>query len=104
MKDATTNTYQNFQKLQNAEAVVQRFSLKHVFENFSKFTGKLQCQIFFLIKLQAEACNFFKKETLAQVFPVTFFEFFKDTIFYRAPPVAASENGENITLIESDKR
>ena len=61
-------------------------------------------RVSFLIKLQAEACNFFKKEILVQVFPVNFFEFFKDTFFYRAPPVAASENGENVTLLESDKR
>ena len=32
-------------------------------------------RVSFLIKLQAEACNFIKKETLAQVFPVNFAKF-----------------------------
>ena len=37
-------------------------------KNFAKFTGKHQCQnLFFLIKFQASACNFIKKETLVQV-------------------------------------
>ena len=35
----------------------------------------------FLIKLQASACNFFKKETLAQVFPCEFCEISKNTFF-----------------------
>ena len=29
----------------------------------------MQAKVSFLIKLQAETCNFIKKETLAQVFP-----------------------------------
>ena len=36
------------------------------------------------------ACNFIKKETLAQVFSCEFFEIFKNTFFYRTSPVAAS--------------
>ena len=36
------------------------------------------------------ACNFVKKETLAQVFSCEFCEIFKGTFFYRTPPVAAS--------------
>ena len=39
------------------------------------------------MKLQAEAFNFIKKETLAQVFSC---EFFTNTFLHRAPPVAAS--------------
>ena len=38
-----------------------------------------------------EACNFIKKETLAQVFSYEFYEISKNTISYRTPPVAASE-------------
>ena len=38
----------------------------------------------FLIKLQAEACNFITKETPAQVFSYNFAK------FLRTPPVAAS--------------
>ena len=41
-------------------------------------------------------CNFIKKETLAQVFPCEFYEIFKNTFFYRIPPVATS--GELILL------
>ena len=35
----------------------------------------------FLIKLQAETCNFIKKETLAQVFSCEFCEISKNTFF-----------------------
>ena len=42
------------------------------------------------MKLQAEAFNFIKKETLAQVFSCEFCEFFTNTFLHRAPPVAAS--------------
>ena len=41
---------------------------------------------------QAEACNFIKKETLAQVFSYEFYEIFKNIFFYRTPPKAASEH------------
>ena len=37
-----------------------------------------------------EACNFIKKETLAQVFSYEFCEISKNTFSYRTPPVAAS--------------
>ena len=37
------------------------------------------------------ACNFIKKETLAQVFSCEFYEISKNTFFYRTPLVAASE-------------
>ena len=43
-----------------------------------------------LIKLQASACNFTKKETLAHVFSCKFWEISKNTVFYRTPQVAAS--------------
>ena len=38
-------------------------------------------RVSFLIKLQAEACNFIKKETLAHVFSCEFCEIFKNTFF-----------------------
>ena len=38
------------------------------------------------------ACNFIKKEILAQVFSCEFCEISKNTFSYRAPPMAASEN------------
>ena len=34
-----------------------------------------------------EACNFIKKETLAQVFSYEFCEISQSTFFYRTPPV-----------------
>ena len=37
------------------------------------------------------ACNFIKKETLAQVFSCEFCEVSKNTFFYRIPLVTASE-------------
>ena len=39
---------------------------------------------------QAEACNFIKKETLAQVFSCKFCEISKNTFSHRTPQVAAS--------------
>ena len=55
----------------------QRCSLrKGVLRNFAKFTGKHS----FL-----RACNFIKKQTLAQVFSCEFCETSKNT-FYRTPP------------------
>ena len=38
-----------------------------------------------------QACNFIKKETLAQVFSCKFCEIFKNAYFYRKPLVAVSE-------------
>ena len=40
---------------------------------------------------KADACNFIKEETLAQVFSCDFWENFKNTFFHRKPLVAASE-------------
>ena len=37
-----------------------------------------------------EACNFIKKETLAQVFSCEFCEIYKNTFYYRTPLVAVS--------------
>ena len=42
-------------------------------------------------KVVGNASNFIKKETLAQVLSCEFREIFKNTFFYRTPPVAASE-------------
>ena len=39
----------------------------------------------FLIKLQAETCNFISKETLAQLLSCEFCEIFKNTFCYRKP-------------------
>ena len=73
------------------EAVARRCSVKRVFlEILQKFTGKQCARVSVLIKLQASACNFIKKETLTQVFSCKFCKISKKTFGYRAPPVAAS--------------
>ena len=62
---------------------------KGVLRNFTKFTGKHLCQSLFLIKLQAEACNFIKKRLWHRCFHVNFVKFIR-TPFYRTLVVAAS--------------
>ena len=66
------------------------FCIKGVVRNFAKFTGKHQCQSLFFDKVAGDACNFIKKETLAQVFFCEFWEIYKNTFFYRTPLVPAS--------------
>ena len=53
---------------------------KGFLRNFAKLTGKHLCQSLFFNKVAA-ACNFIKKETLAQVFPCEFCEISKKTFF-----------------------
>ena len=93
------------------------FCKKGVLRNFVKFIGTLVPESLFKIKLQAlghrpqtqvlglrpqprpkasvwhtkaSACNFVKKETLAQVFSCELCEISKDTFCYRTLPVSAS--------------
>ena len=47
-----------------------------------------------------EACNFVKKETLAQVFSCEFCEIYKNTFYYRTPLVAASGVIINFAILE----
>ena len=54
--------------------------------SFAKFTGKHLCQSLFLIKLEASACNFIKKETLAQVLSCEFCQISKNNFSYRTHP------------------
>ena len=64
------------------EAVFRRCSVNKVFLEISQNSQENSCiRVSFLIKLQAEACNFIKKETLAQVFSCEFFEISKNTFF-----------------------
>ena len=65
------------------------FCKKGVLRNFAKFTGKHLCQGLFFINV-AGPCNFFKKETLAQVFFSEFWKISKNTFSYRTHPAAAS--------------
>ena len=51
------------------EGVTQRCSVKKVFLEISQNSQENTCaRVSFLMKLQVEACNFIKNETLAQVF------------------------------------
>ena len=60
-------------KYDNTEAVARRCSVKKVFLEISQNSQENTCVIVsFLIKLQAWACNFIKKETLALVFSCEF--------------------------------
>ena len=52
--------------------------------NFAKFTAKHLCQSLFFNKVSG-ACNFIKKETLAQVFSCEFCEISKNTFCWRIP-------------------
>ena len=64
----------------------QMFFQIGVLKNFAKFPESLfqQC-------CRTEACNFIKKETLAQVFSCEFYKTFKNAFSFRTPLVAASE-------------
>ena len=75
-----------------SETVVRWCSVKKVFFEISQNSQENSCaKVSFLIKLHALACNFIKKETLAQVFSCEFSEISKNTFCYRTPLVAASE-------------
>ena len=60
----------------------RNFSVKNgVLKNFANFQENTCVRVSFLIKLQAEACNFIKNETLTQVFSCEFCKIFKNTFF-----------------------
>ena len=46
-----------------------------------------------------QACNFIKKETLAQVFSCEFYEIFKSTFFYRTPLVTTFANSKKLQFM-----
>ena len=71
------------------EADVQRCSIKKAFLQISQNTQKKTCvRVSFLVKLQAETCNFIKKDSL-HVFLWILWNVLEQ-LFYRTPPVAAS--------------
>ena len=73
------------------EAVVRKCSVKKVFWKIPQNSQENTCaRVSFLIKLQASACTFVKKETLAQVFSCEYCKILKSTFFHRTPSVAAS--------------
>ena len=73
------------------KAVFQRCSVKKMFLEISQNSQKNTCaRVSFLVKLQAWAYNFVKKDTLAQVFYCESSRISKNTFLYRTPLVAAS--------------
>ena len=60
----------------------RRCSAKKVLLEISQNSHEKTCtRVSFLMKLQFLACNFIKKETVAQVFSCEFYEISKNTIF-----------------------
>ena len=68
----------------NAKAATSGVPWKKVFLEISQNSKENTCTtVSFLIKLQA--CNFIKKDNLAQVFSCEFCEISQNTFFYRTP-------------------
>ena len=77
--------------------VFWRCSLEKVFLEISQNSQENTCaRVSFSIKCSPKACNFIKKETLAQVFSCQFCEISKNTFSYRTLLVAAFDQ----TLVE----
>ena len=69
------------------------YSIKKLFLEISQNSHVNTCaRASFSLKVQAGACNFIKKETLAHVFSYEFCEISKNTFSYRTPPMAASSS------------
>ena len=84
----------------DTESILQRCSVKKVFLEILQNSQQNTCaRVSFLITLQAEVCNFIKKETLAQVFSCEFCKISKTTFSHRTPPMAAS--ADNINFFDS---
>ena len=89
----------NILKIMMTEVVVRRCSIKKVFLETSQNSQENSCaRNYFLIKLQAKAWNFIKKESLTQMFSCEISEIFKNTFFYRTPATVASFMTSNIYL------
>ena len=88
-KDVFNKSWVNYVKVHNIlifRSSHQKCSVKKgVLINFAKFAGE---------HLEAEACNFIKKETLAQVFFRESFEISKNTFFTEHLRTTASECSE----------
>ena len=70
-------------------------SIKKMFLEILQNSQENTCvRVSFLIKLRAEACNFIKKEALAQVFSCEFCKISENAFSCRTRPVAASAKKE----------
>ena len=78
--------------LKGTETVARRCSVKKVFLEILQNSQENTCfKVSFLIKLQGEASNFNKKETLTQGISFEFYRISKNSFSYKTPPVAASD-------------
>ena len=67
----------------NSEAATRGVLLENVFLEILQSSQENTCaRVSFLIKWQAEACNFIKKEALGQVFPFEFCKISKNAFCY----------------------
>ena len=86
---------------QQVEAVVERCSVKKVFLEITENSQENACARFsFLIKLEASACKFIKKETLAYVSSCEFCKISQNNFFYRTTLVAASDQSGGVPSIK----
>ena len=82
----------------------KRCSVKKVFLEISQnWQGNTCARVSCLINLQAEACNFIKKETLSQAFSSGFWEISKSTFSHRTPLVAASVRNYSFKILIKKK-
>ena len=81
------NRFKFYSQKQSPGGLLQR----KVFLEISQYSQDSTCtRVPYLIKLQAEAGNFVKKETLALVFSCEFCEISKTTFSRRTPPMTTS--------------
>ena len=78
------------------------------FKNFARFTGKHLCQSLLFNKVtgicdRPEACNFFKKETLAQAISFEFCKISKNTFFIEHLRETASISGVFANIFQGNK-
>ena len=74
-----------------AEVVTWMCFVKRCLNKISRNSQGNTCvRVSFLIKLQHSGLQFYLKEALAQVFPVSFANFLRTLFSYRTSPVAAS--------------
>ena len=78
---------------------MQMFFKIDVLKNFANFIGNHQYWSIILIKLQAWRPATLLKKTPTQVFSFEICESFKNTLFYRTLPVAASEQTQEISVV-----
>ena len=83
-KQFTNHAYSN----NNQKKLSEVLYIKKTFLKILQNSQENSCtRVSFLIKLQAEVCNFIKKETLAQMPSCEFCCIFKNTFFYRTSPL-----------------